>query len=189
MGPPSESGARKDQHTMETVLPFDKLPPESQASTGGKGGTLARLFQAGHPVPDGLVILLALAGNPDWCRDTRRRSEAMHSKEKLATLVVEGLKPRSLASFRRNHATSPGLMSGPGSATRSWEDMPGSASCSSHSFGTWISVWQFSTPNRSRGHPLSSRAIRPDKPSTRPGGMRVELSCCSTFTAPTQAEE
>jgi hypothetical protein len=42
---------------METVLPFDELLPERQASAGGKGRTLARLFQVGYPVPDGLVIL------------------------------------------------------------------------------------------------------------------------------------
>jgi phosphohistidine swiveling domain-containing protein len=42
---------------METVLPFDELPPERQASAGGKGGTLARLYQAGFPMPGGLVIL------------------------------------------------------------------------------------------------------------------------------------
>jgi phosphohistidine swiveling domain-containing protein len=55
---------RKDQHTMETVLSFDKLLPERQASSGGKGGTLARLYQAGYPVPDGLVVLpTAFAGD------------------------------------------------------------------------------------------------------------------------------
>ena len=47
-----------------TVFPFDELPPERQASAGGKGGTLARLYQAGYPVPDGLVILpTAFAGD------------------------------------------------------------------------------------------------------------------------------
>ena len=36
---------------------FDRLAGEHQASAGGKGGMLARLHQAGYPVPDGFVIL------------------------------------------------------------------------------------------------------------------------------------
>jgi phosphohistidine swiveling domain-containing protein len=36
---------------------FRELTPEQQPSAGGKGGTLARLYQAGYPVPDGFVIL------------------------------------------------------------------------------------------------------------------------------------
>ncbi len=44
---------------METVLTFDQLAPARQASAGGKGSTLARLHQAGYPIPDGLVILPA----------------------------------------------------------------------------------------------------------------------------------
>jgi phosphohistidine swiveling domain-containing protein len=42
---------------METVFAFDELPPERQASAGGKGSTLACLYQASYPVPNGLVIL------------------------------------------------------------------------------------------------------------------------------------
>jgi phosphohistidine swiveling domain-containing protein len=49
---------------VEAVFSFDELPTERQASAGGKGGTLARLYQAGYPVPDGLVILpAAFAGD------------------------------------------------------------------------------------------------------------------------------
>ncbi len=45
---------------MSTVVrPFDELTGEQQWSAGGKGGTLARLRQAGYPVPDGFVILPA----------------------------------------------------------------------------------------------------------------------------------
>jgi phosphohistidine swiveling domain-containing protein len=42
---------------MDVIRSFDELTPEQQASAGGKGGTLARLYQAGYPVPDGFVIL------------------------------------------------------------------------------------------------------------------------------------
>jgi hypothetical protein len=31
----------------QTVLPFDELPPDRQASAGGKGSTLNNLYQAG----------------------------------------------------------------------------------------------------------------------------------------------
>ena len=39
------------------VCAFSELTAEQQASAGGKGGTLAWLYQAGYPVPDGFVIL------------------------------------------------------------------------------------------------------------------------------------
>ena len=39
------------------VQPFGQLAKEQAPLAGGKGGTLARLYQAGYPVPDGFVIL------------------------------------------------------------------------------------------------------------------------------------
>ncbi len=48
----------------DLVYSFDSLVPGEQSLAGGKGGTLARLFQAGYPVPDGFAILPgALAGD------------------------------------------------------------------------------------------------------------------------------
>lgn len=41
----------------DMVKSFDELTTEQQAHAGGKGGTLARLYQADYPVPDGFVIL------------------------------------------------------------------------------------------------------------------------------------
>ena len=41
----------------DVIQAFDKLTAELQAVAGGKGGTLAKLYQAGYPVPDGFVIL------------------------------------------------------------------------------------------------------------------------------------
>src|SRR3972149_2039567 len=35
------------------------LKPDHQSQAGGKGGTLARLYQRGYPVPEGFVILPA----------------------------------------------------------------------------------------------------------------------------------
>jgi phosphohistidine swiveling domain-containing protein len=39
------------------VKSFGELTAEQQPYAGGKGGALARLYQAGYPVPDGFVIL------------------------------------------------------------------------------------------------------------------------------------
>jgi pyruvate,water dikinase len=44
---------------METVIQFSDVTTEKQAFAGGKGGTLERLYQAGYPVPDGIVILFS----------------------------------------------------------------------------------------------------------------------------------
>jgi phosphohistidine swiveling domain-containing protein len=41
------------------VQAFGELSSAQQALAGGKGGVLARLYQAGYPVPDGFVILPA----------------------------------------------------------------------------------------------------------------------------------
>ncbi len=41
----------------DTVKSFNELTAEQQSHAGGKGGTLARLYQADYPVPDGFVIL------------------------------------------------------------------------------------------------------------------------------------
>ncbi len=48
----------------EKVKSFADLDQKERPLAGGKGGTLARLFQAGYPVPDGFVILpSAFIGN------------------------------------------------------------------------------------------------------------------------------
>lgn len=39
------------------VKSFKDLTPELQAFAGGKGGSLARMYQDGYPVPDGFVVL------------------------------------------------------------------------------------------------------------------------------------
>ena len=48
----------------EMVRSFSELTTDQQSLAGGKGGTLAKLYQAGYPVPDGFVILpTAFAGD------------------------------------------------------------------------------------------------------------------------------
>jgi len=43
----------------DMIRSFEELTAEQQPHAGGKGGSLARLSQAGYPVPDGFVILPA----------------------------------------------------------------------------------------------------------------------------------
>lgn len=40
-----------------SIKTFGELTAEQQAQAGGKGGSLAKMYQAGFPVPDGFVIL------------------------------------------------------------------------------------------------------------------------------------
>ena len=48
----------------QVVRTFSELTAEERSLAGGKGSTLARLAQAGYPVPDGLIILpAAFAGD------------------------------------------------------------------------------------------------------------------------------
>lgn len=44
---------------MRVIRTFDELTAEQRSYAGGKGGVLARLYQAGFPVPDGFVLLPA----------------------------------------------------------------------------------------------------------------------------------
>ncbi len=49
---------------MQTIRTFSEIHDLEHAQAGGKGSTLARLFQAKYPVPDGFVILPdAFTGN------------------------------------------------------------------------------------------------------------------------------
>ncbi len=43
--------------TLRKVQSFSEINEESTPYAGGKGGTLARLYQKGYPVPDGFVVL------------------------------------------------------------------------------------------------------------------------------------
>jgi phosphohistidine swiveling domain-containing protein len=57
-------GYEEASHMTDLVRRFNELSVERQPLAGGKGGTLARLYQAGYPVPDGFVIMpAAFAGD------------------------------------------------------------------------------------------------------------------------------
>jgi pyruvate,water dikinase len=47
------------------IRTFDALTAEQHARAGSKGATLARLYQAGYPAPDGFVILPAAFAGDD----------------------------------------------------------------------------------------------------------------------------
>lgn len=59
------------------VRSFRELTPQQQPMAGGKGGALARLYQAGFPVPDGFVIL------PEAFEDDELTQEAWEQVRQL----------------------------------------------------------------------------------------------------------
>jgi pyruvate,water dikinase len=63
----------------EFIQTFNELAAEQWPSAGGKGGTLAQLYQAGYPVPDGFVILPA-ASDGDELRPTAWAQTQTHLK-------------------------------------------------------------------------------------------------------------
>jgi phosphohistidine swiveling domain-containing protein len=74
------------------VRSFSELTTEQQTLAGGKGGTLARLFQAGYPVPDGFVILpTAFAGDelrPEAWAQVQARVERLRQRDPRLAFAV-----------------------------------------------------------------------------------------------------
>ena len=60
----------------ENLRTFDQLTETEQLSAGGKGGTLARLTQAGYPVPEGFVVLPAAFSGDELTFDAWRQVQA-----------------------------------------------------------------------------------------------------------------
>ena len=78
----------------EEVKSFAELKQEERSLAGGKGGTLAHLFQEGYPVPDGFVILPgAFSGdelsNDGWqqVQQQTRRSASWRSSSRTSGWV------------------------------------------------------------------------------------------------------
>jgi phosphohistidine swiveling domain-containing protein len=80
------------------ILPFDELSQGQQPSAGGKGGTLARLYQAGYPVPDGLVILSAAFSDDELRPDTLSAEAWTQMQAHLARL--RGGDPQAVFAVR-----------------------------------------------------------------------------------------
>ncbi|MEW6172912.1 MAG: PEP/pyruvate-binding domain-containing protein [Bacillota bacterium] len=55
---------------------FSELKIEHKRSAGGKGGTLAHLYQKGYPVPDGFIILPAAFENEELTPEARKQVQA-----------------------------------------------------------------------------------------------------------------
>jgi phosphohistidine swiveling domain-containing protein len=71
---------------MDKVRLFDELTAEQQPLAGGKGGTLARLYQAGYPVPNGLVVLPAAFAGDEKSPDEMSAEAWAQMQAKLARL-------------------------------------------------------------------------------------------------------
>jgi pyruvate,water dikinase len=75
------------------VFTFRELPPEQQPFAGGKGGTLARLYQAGYPIPKGFVLLpAAFAGDrlteEAWAQVQRYLADLRKAKDRMAAFAI-----------------------------------------------------------------------------------------------------
>ena len=85
---------------------FTKLPSAQQSSAGGKGSTLARLYKAGYPVPDGFVVLpAAFTGDeisPDAWPQVQAHLKHLRSDDPDAAFAVRSsavAEDSALASF------------------------------------------------------------------------------------------
>lgn len=76
----------------KVIYPFRELPDEEAAAAGGKGKALARLSQAGYPVPDGFILLpAAFAGDelaPEAWEQARGLVARLRRKDRQASFAV-----------------------------------------------------------------------------------------------------
>lgn len=76
----------------EQVIPFSTLTEQDWKIAGGKGATLARLFQAGYPVPDGFVILPGAFQDDDLKTQSWAQAQVLlaglRKKDKKASFAV-----------------------------------------------------------------------------------------------------
>jgi phosphohistidine swiveling domain-containing protein len=77
---------------VRMIRNFDELAAEERTLAGGKGGTLAWLYQAGYPVPDGFVILpTAFEGDeldPEAWAQVQAHLARMRQDDKHAAFAV-----------------------------------------------------------------------------------------------------
>lgn len=66
------------------IYEFATLPLNNTTAVGGKGGTLARLYQAGYPVPDGFVIA------PEAFADESLRDDAWETVQRHLAVLRNG---------------------------------------------------------------------------------------------------
>jgi pyruvate,water dikinase len=75
-----------------SIFTFDQLPLKNQSYAGGKGAILARLYQAGYPVPAGFILLpSAFNGDeisPEAWRQAQDRVERLRGDDPHAAFAV-----------------------------------------------------------------------------------------------------
>ncbi len=76
----------------DTVKSFKELTPEFRILAGGKGSVLAKMFQEGYPVPDGVIVLPAAfrggqLNNEAW-NEIQARLKAMRQNHEGALFAV-----------------------------------------------------------------------------------------------------
>jgi len=71
---------------------FQELTPERQVLAGGKGGTLAKLSQAGYPVPEGFIIFPTAFQNetlsPEAWSEVQTQLNALRKHDKQSVFAV-----------------------------------------------------------------------------------------------------
>jgi pyruvate,water dikinase len=76
----------------DMICAFDELTLEQKPAAGGKGGTLARLYQAGYPVPDGVVVLPGAFAKdemlPEAWAQVKAHLARIRGEDPLAALAV-----------------------------------------------------------------------------------------------------
>jgi pyruvate,water dikinase len=76
---------------MQKVQSFNEINDETIPLVGGKGGTLAKLFQSGYPVPDGFVILITAFNKegllPEAWEDVKNKITELKSGKSSAFAV------------------------------------------------------------------------------------------------------
>jgi phosphohistidine swiveling domain-containing protein len=83
---------KEGDRMSDVTRSFNELAAEQQFSAGGKGGTLARLYQAGYPVPEGFVILPAAFDGDKlrseaWAQVRARLAQIRRGEEEAAFAV------------------------------------------------------------------------------------------------------
>jgi phosphohistidine swiveling domain-containing protein len=109
----------KDEQKMNMVQTFADLAPEAYASAGGKGGTLARLYRAGYPVPDGFIILPAAFKDdelrPDAWLQAQAHLEQIRKRDRHCAFAVRSSalsEDSAQASFAGEFETALGTRTG-----------------------------------------------------------------------------
>jgi pyruvate,water dikinase len=87
------------------IRSFQQLTAQERPLAGGKGATLARLYQAGYPVPDGFIIFSQAFSDDELLKDNWDRAREMldHLRQSHAGVIFA---VRSSALSEDSHRSS-----------------------------------------------------------------------------------